>query len=87
MVELRIRQTFRIGVALLAASILWFVGSILAVASFSSEPQVSEGAHAWVVLLPSVMLLLAAVGFLVTWATFYVNRALGLTATDDDPKS
>ena len=82
-----IRQTFWTGAAFLAAAILWLVGSLLMVASFSPQAGNLSSTQAWLIILPSTMLLLAGLGFLSVWGGFYLNRLMGLWGTDDDPQS
>jgi hypothetical protein len=73
-----VRQTFWIGVILIAASIIWLFGSIAA------TPWLSPNAHAWVGILPSALLVLVGCGFLGTWAAHRFNQLFGIEGQDKE---
>ena len=71
-------QTFWLGIATAVLAVVWLVGSILATPTFSPD------AHAWISLLPFILLMLAATVFLVASVWFFVLWLIGVTGWEDD---
>lgn len=75
-----VRQTFWIGVAFLAASTMWLIGSLSVIPHIIADENVRAG----IVLLPFVILMIAALGFLSAWVHYILYSWIGLTGPDDD---
>jgi hypothetical protein len=75
-----VRQTFWIGVAFLATSTMWLIGSLSVGPHLVGDENVKTG----IILLPFVMLMIAAIGFLGAWAQYVFYSWIGLTGPDDD---
>jgi lipopolysaccharide export LptBFGC system permease protein LptF len=79
-----VRQTFWIGMILMAAAAVWLVGSVAAKLSLKLSPD----AIALVSVLPAVLLALGACAFLGAWMGHRTNQLFGIDGTDeDDPES